>query len=352
MACRRTGRTRRQTLTGIGAGPGGAPATRVRAMRASLLVVVIFAALGGCGGGGGTPPADGPNVADAPPVDPPDATAADASPDAAPCPSLDSCGWLIGYQQEIVGKLSGQREIAPGVTLTRRASIADRTTARNFVESELIAHGYTPEIHQYATNGANVIATLPATSGSGGTIVLGAHFDGVPNSPAAADNATGTAMVLAAARYLATVPERSHPIVFALFDQEEIGLVGSEAFAVKLIADGTVVDAVHNFDMVSFDGDGDEAIELWSPSPSLVTAYHIVADPLGIPIQPVDFEFSDHQSFLDHGFTTVGVCEEFVADDHTPHYHEATDTYDKINFAYLAQVTRIGLTVVIDSATD
>jgi Zn-dependent M28 family amino/carboxypeptidase len=318
-------------------------------MRALPLLVIAVAA--GCGGGSDMPP-DAPPIADGPPIDPPDAPPVDP-PDAAPCPSLDMCGWLVGYQQEIVGKLSGEREITPGVTINRRASNADRTTARTFLRDELTALGYTPELHQYAGNGANVFATLPATiTPSGGAIVLGAHFDGIPTSPAAADNATGTATVMAMARYLPTVADRSHDLILVLFDQEEIGLLGSDAFAQKLLADGTVVDAVHSFDMISFDGDGDEAVELWSPSPSLETAYRAVGDAMGMPIQPVAFMYSDHQSFLDHGFTTVGVCEEYVAMDHTAHYHEPTDTYDKINWAYLSKVTQLALTVVITSATD
>jgi len=319
-----------------------APASAALAAAAALVAVAALAACGGDSPPPGDPDAPGQPTPDAPV----------ATPDAAPCPAIDQCGWLTGYEQDIVGRLSGEREITTGVTLTARASVAQRATARTFLFDELTRLGYAPTLHQYATNGANVIATLPATSGSGGgMIIVGAHFDGVPVGPAAADNATGTAIVLAAARYLATVADRTHPITFAVFDQEEVGLVGSDAYAQALVDDATVVDAVHNFDMVSFDGDQDRAVELWSPSPELETAYRNVASPLGIPIQPVAFQYSDHQSFLDHGFVTVGVSEEFVANDHTPHYHLATDTYDKINFAYLAMVSSLGITVIETAAT-
>ena len=314
-------------------------------MRIAGLLIAV--AVTGCGGGTTPDDPDAPATADARP----DAPAIE-DPDASPCTTPDTC-WLTAYQQEVVGKLSGQREIAPGVTLTRRATSAQRTTARDYLVAELTALGYTPELHAYSANGANVVATLAPTTGTvGGTIVIGGHFDGVPAGPAAADNATGTAVVLAAARHLATVTPRAHPVVLVLFDQEEIGLIGSEAYAQKLIADAVVVDAVHNFDMISWDADHDQAVELWSPSPALETAYRNAASPIGIAIEPVTFVYSDHQSFVEHGFTTVGVSEEYISGDYTPHYHEPTDTYDKVDFAYLATVTRLAFTVITTALAD
>lgn len=314
-----------------------------------LASAYLASALVACGGGG-DPPAD-PDA----PVTAADAARADAaSPtaDAAPCATIDACGWLVDYEQEVVAKLAGAAEIAPGVTIAQRATAVQREAVRTYLEAELVRWGYTPSRHAYAPNGANVIATLPATTGSGATIVVGAHFDSVPIAPGAADNATGTAVVLAAARYLATVPDRTHPITFALFDQEEIGLVGSDAFAQRLVDDATAVAAVHNFDMISYDGDHDQAVELWSPAPALEAAYRAVASARGIAIEPTPFQYSDHQAFLDHGFPAVGVSEEYVNGDHTPHYHKATDTYDKVDFPYLATVSALGITVIAGAATE
>ena len=71
----------------------------------------------------------------------------------------------------------------------------------------------------------------------------------------------------------------------------------------------------------------------------------------GIPIQPVTFDRSDHQAFLDRGMPAVGVGEEFAGGDHTPHYHQATDTYDRVSFEHLATVTHLALSVLEASAT-
>ncbi|MBA3456242.1 MAG: M28 family peptidase, partial [Deltaproteobacteria bacterium] len=159
------------------------------------------------------------------------------------------------------------------------------------------------------------------------------------------------ALVLAAARYLRDLPVRQHPVAFVLFDQEEIGLIGSKAYVQSLVAAQTQVKGAHIFDMLSFDGDGDRAVELWSPSPALEASYQAHGGAAGTPIQPVTFTFSDHQAFLDAGFAAVGIGEEFVAMDHTPHYHKVTDTFAQVSFAHLATVTHLALAVLETDVT-
>jgi hypothetical protein len=292
--------------------------------------------LAACGSSSSKPAADAPIAVDAPP-------------DASTCTPLGACDWLTEYQRRIVGALSGNIDAEPGVRLAHRASTGERNIARRFLLDELTALGYTPRRHDYTSGslaGANVIADLDANAGTGGTIIIGAHFDSVPAGPGAADNATGVAMVLAAARYLREVPTRSHPVTFALFDQEEIGLVGSREYVKTLTP--SAIKGAHVFDMLSFDGDGDHAVELWSPSPALQTAYETHAAAAGTPISSVPFQYSDHQAFLDAGIPATGVGEEFVAMDHTPHYHKATDTFENVSFDHLARVTHLML-VVLDA---
>lgn len=269
------------------------------------------------------------------------------SPDASACTPLSTCDWLDGYQRHIVGALSGAEDIAPGVRLAHRASVEERDAARQFLLDELAALGYSSMRHEYTRGsdvGANVLATLDATTGTGGIIIVGGHFDSVPAGPGAADNATGVAIVLAVARYLRDVPVREHPVVFALFDQEELGLVGSKAYAPALAS--TEVASVHIFDMLSFDGDGDHAVELWSPAPALQAAYEQAGAAAGMPVSSVTFAYSDHQSFIDVGLPATGVGEEFVGNDHTPHYHKATDVFENVSFDHLARVTHLAFTVL------
>ena len=266
--------------------------------------------------------------------------------DAAQCVApVDCATWLEDYESDIVAKLSGEQEISPGVSLTARQSVAERDITRAFLFDELVALGLDAALHTYAT-GANVYATLGATQPDPPVIVMGAHFDGIAGTAAAADDGTGVALVMAAARYLSGLDERRASVTFVLFDEEEIGLIGSQAFAEKLRLDLVDVEAVHIFDMISFDGDGDGAAELWSPDSVLEALYTAAGAARGIPIRVVQFGSSDHASFIGNAFDTVGVSEEFVSGDHTPHYHTPQDTYDKIDFGYLGSITRLVLTVV------
>jgi Zn-dependent M28 family amino/carboxypeptidase len=212
--------------------------------------------------------------------------------------------------------------------------------------NELTSFGYTPERHVYES-GTNVFARLGTSAPGRPVVVLGAHFDGinkVNGMPvrAAADDGTGVALVLAAARWFKDVDCRETDVIFAFFDQEENGLIGSNYFADKLVTDQENVLAVHTFDMISFDGNGDKALELWEPSPALQALYEAAAPPLGSTILLAPhFASSDHKSFLDAGFVATGVGEAFVHGDCTPHYHTADDTYDKVNFEYLRLISRV-----------
>ena len=301
----------------------------------------VLVALAACGGGG----SQGDDTQQ-PMIDAPEAPMIDAPP---PCKALGPCAWLDSYERHIVGVLAGAEEVTPGVKLAHRASVGERNAARQFLLDAFTALGYTAQRQDYNTGmyvGANVVATLEPTTGTGTvpTLIVGAHFDGVPAGPAAADNGTGVAMVMAAARFLRDVEPRQHRIVFALFDQEELGLVGSREY-VKTITNKPDVQA-HIFDMVSYDGDGDHAVELWSPTPSVEALYQAQAAAAGTPVAGVMFDSSDHQAFLEAGIAATGVSEEFAGGDHTPNYHKSTDTYENVQFDHLERVTHLAFAVL------
>ncbi|HEX5062801.1 MAG TPA: M28 family peptidase [Kofleriaceae bacterium] len=275
-----------------------------------------------------------------PMIDAPKAPMIDAAP---VCTPLGTCDWLDSYQRHIVGVLAGVEDISPGVKIAHRESVGERNATRQFLDEAFAALNI-PSQHQNYTSGSNVGANVIGTlDGPGSLIIIGAHFDGVAAGPAAADNATGVAIVLSLARYLRDVP-RTHKIAFALFDQEELGLIGSREY-VKTLTAGDIA-SVHIYDMVSFDGDGDHAVELWSPAPAVEAMYQAKGAVAGMPIQPVTFELSDHQAFVEAALPATGVSEEFVGGDHTPNYHKSTDTYANVQFDHLARVTHLAFAVL------
>lgn len=293
----------------------------------------------GSGCTGGDPGSD-----DGGPGDSDGAVGADALEDGGGCAELPdpSPSWLLEFQDDIVARLSGQTQITAGVSLSDRATVTRRGVTADYLVSVIDGLGLQARRHQYST-GTNVYVELPGDGSLAGWVVFGAHYDTVSGSPGANDNATGVAMVLAAARYLNQVECRRRGAIFALFDQEEVGLIGSAAFAQKLVADGTNVASVHTVDQMGWDADGDRAIELERADTGLYELYAAARQELGvaIPLIATQTGSTDHVSFRAQGFEAVGITEEYVSGDTTPHYHLPGDTYATVSFAYLASTTEL-----------
>lgn len=269
------------------------------------------------------------------------------SPDAAACIApTDASAWLEDYLRERVAKLAGATEIAAGSKIADRESAEGRRLARDYLLGELSALGFEATTHEYAT-GANVVGRLGAgVEGATQWIVLGAHFDGAKASPGANDNASGVAAVLAVARVLRDLPCRKHGVIVAMFDEEEIGLVGSKAFAESLAAEKTDVLAVHTVDQVGWDSDGDRRFELELPTSELLAEYRASAEAVGASVVRTSTDTSDHESFRALGMPAVGITEEYVNRDTSTHAHRATDTADTVDVAYEALAVRLVAHVV------
>jgi hypothetical protein len=261
------------------------------------------------------------------------------------CPPLPdpAPAWMTPLQQDLVARLSGAAELSPGVTLGDRSTPANRAATIAFLQAQLEAGGLPPMLHAYSATGTNVYATVPATLDTTQTVVIGAHFDTVPGSPGANDNATGVAMVTSLGRWLQDLPCRELHVILVLFDEEELGLLGSYAFATFLADQPIDVASVHTIDQMGWDADGDRALELERADAGLYELYE-AAEPLApgpTPLQPTDTGFTDHVSFRELGFAAVGLTEEFVSGDTSPHYHLPSDTFETVSLDYLASSTAL-----------
>ncbi len=76
----------------------------------------------------------------------------------------------------------------------------------------------------------NVIAVLPGSDRSAPAVALMAHYDAVPYSPGASDDAAGTAVALDTAQVMARGPKPKRDVIFLFTDAEELGLLGATAF--------------------------------------------------------------------------------------------------------------------------
>jgi hypothetical protein len=258
----------------------------------------------------------------------------DAALDAVGCDVEIDAPWLSSSLTTWIAQLTS----AP------RATVTQRDAARMYLRDQLAAMGWTPQTHQYAT-GANLYALIPATTGSEQQIVVGAHFDTVASTPGANDNASGTAVVLAIARYLKDTPCRRAPVIVAFFDEEEAGLFGARAFAQLL--DPAQTRAVHTIDQVAYDGDNDRRYELEQPTAALEAEWRAAALPTGVTLATTQTGGTDHVAFRDQGFAAVGLTEEYAGGDTSPFRHQAGDTAATVKMTYLVDAAKLTMRVIL-----
>ncbi len=211
----------------------------------------------------------------------------------------------------------------------RKMGSPQEEQAAEYIQGQFESWGYEVEIQEFdatageADRGAiishNVIATHP---GDDQVIVVGAHMDSVTAGTGAGDNASGVAVVLAAAEVLANV-DTEHTILFVTFGAEETGdPMGSEYFVESLGDDIDNVIAMINVDSVGvgtnmnvyagakiLSGDEDEDhIPDMEGGPTWVRDLALnLADQLGLPFgtTPDDTwggytgSWSDHYAFVE-----------------------------------------------------
>jgi aminopeptidase YwaD len=168
-------------------------------------------------------------------------------------------------------------------------------------------------------------------------VLLTAHFDGVGDhpglrQPGAADNASGVAVVLEAARVLSTaLPEGPHLSV-ALLDAEEVGALGSAHHAAQLR------DAAADPLVLNIDGAGHlqqaAAVEAGGPAQALLAVLDRAGRHTGVPLVagPVA---SDNRRYAAAGRPAAGIGAGMAG------YHSAADIPDRVEPATMTALARL-----------
>ena len=262
---------------------------------------------------------------------------------------------FVPVQQDIVAGLAGGATFQGTEAGTPRSTPAERSAAVAFLEGKIAELGLEPQRHDYRApnihglvdllfapfKGTNLYMVIEATVPEAPYVVVGAHFDSEAGSPGADDNASGVALVYALADELSRLEHRQVNFLLVFFDQEEDDEVGSRVFVDYLLDQQYDLHSAHIADMVGWDSDGDRAVEIQAPGPMLEDLYQEAADLLGTPLHITRGASSDTRPFRAADVPTVGVWEEIAYGDATPHYHLPSDTYETVNFDYLASTTRL-----------
>lgn len=272
------------------------------------------------------------------------------------------------------GKALAERLRSHVVELSKGERNLDLETAARYIEAAL---GPNATSH-YFDSGGRKVRNIELTCPQSSFVVVGAHYDTVPGSPGADDNASGVAALIELAALLGS---EGLPIRFVAFANEEppyfLGPdMGSWSWARRARERGETVRAMLSLEMLGYyrDAPGSQRypppLGLFYPSRADFIAFvgdlgarklvrqaifsfrknarfpsEGVAAPSFIP----GVTWSDHWSFRDHGFSAIMVTD--TAFYRYPHYHLPSDTAEKLDYERLARVT-LGLAAVLKELTN
>lgn len=221
--------------------------------------------------------------------------------------------------------------------------------AEDYLAERLESYGMQAVRQNYSSGATNVFGTLQGSVYPEQYYMICAHYDAVTYY-AADDNASGCATVLEAARLLS---EESFPysVIFAFWDEEEIGLFGSAYYANYAANFGINIDAVINIDMIGWDGNNDGLIEIHTKpvnqSISLANFLQNMNDTYSVGLNPQvknpGATASDHASFWNNGYSAILLIEGYYSNDFNPYYHTTADRISQFNISYFHKSSQLAI---------
>jgi Zn-dependent M28 family amino/carboxypeptidase len=262
-----------------------------------------------------------------------------------------------------------------------RVTADERAHARALLAKRLRDAGLAVAEEPFGDGGVNLIGTIEGRDPKRDAILLSAHYDTVPGSPGADDDGSGVTAVVEAARVLAKA-RLDAPVEVALFDLEELGLVGSahHVTTTRRIAAG------FNLDMVGYscttpgcqvvfpdienclDSEGARDIGVGvaavadAQSGALLDTFVRARDEL-VPQLYLgtgrlaghgecldDTRRSDHAPYWDAGTPVVFLTD--TANFRNPNYHQPSDRLESVDFTQVADVSRalVAAVAALDAA--
>ena len=261
---------------------------------------------------------------------------------------------LVYFVRELSGDVQTTVGGSTVTILSRNKFQPGNTTAQNYIQQKLNSYGLTTTIHSFSASGKNIIGTQLGNEFPNQKFIICAHYDDMPSgttAPGADDNASGTAAVIEAARVLS---QHSFPftILYALWDEEEQGLIGSDYYATQAASAGDSILGVVNLDMIAWDSNNDGicnihtdnvgiTMEIYDKMVEINSLYGIGLNIVEVfPAQP----YSDHESFLSNGYAAVLLIED--DNDFHQYYHTVNDKIMYFNQPYYYKNSKLAIATI------
>jgi hypothetical protein len=279
---------------------------------------------------------------------------------------------LEGYSVDIP-VIRIKKEVADAILSKSNATIASlekklNETKKPYSFSVNVKVNGKTEILRELAGTRNVMMLLPGEDPKmkNEYIILGAHFDhlgmGGPGSGSRAldtigihhgadDNASGVAMMLELAEKFAKTPgSHKRSIICLSFSGEEEGLLGSKHFVDDPCIDLSKVDAMINMDMVGrLNETNNMEIGGVGTATGLKELVYANSDTsiIKLTLSPEGYGPSDHSSFYGKNIPVLFYFTGGHMDYHTP-----TDTWEKINYKGMVEISALIFKVAEALAND
>jgi Zn-dependent M28 family amino/carboxypeptidase len=257
-----------------------------------------------------------------------------------------------------------------------RPTKEDKEKTINYIFKALTDVGIEGTRHEFTVDFVNGTLTNIHALKKGKTdkrIIVAGHYDTVPQSPGADDNASAVAVLVELAHLLKATAPLNCDVELVSYDAEEIGCVGSWYHAKQLKDKKVDIVCMLCMDLVGYYSDADNSQNY--PVSGMSLLYGTKGDFLAMIGRPEDAKLiadaqkafresttlkilslpapkgletllsrSDHSHFWKEGYPALFFTD--TADFRNMNYHKKTDTWDTLDYDRLAQVP-VGLYHII-----
>ena len=239
--------------------------------------------------------------------------------------------------------------------------------AAQYIEKEFLKTGLDVKEDHFEWEGKsykNIVAEKRGITSPLRVLILGAHYDTVPGSPGADDNASAVALLLEVARNIQAVPLGSTVRLIA-FSLEEYDYGGSAHYVEGLKKGGEEILGMISVEMVGFTAPRQDYPPYLNPKhyPNVGDFIAIIGNerskellekvcqsfktnsprlPLELLVVPGNGEameearLSDHSPFWDQGLSALMVTDTGFL--RNPNYHLSSDRIETLNFEFMQKV--------------
>ena len=255
-----------------------------------------------------------------------------------------------------------------------------RSRYMNHVDNDLAADYLMDRLESYGLNVSNqyYLSYRNLISGKGRNLyaeklgsefpeqkyIICAHYDSYAensDAPGADDNASGTAVVIEAARILSNI-DTKYTVVFALWDEEELGMIGSQYYALLAYGNQEQILGVINMDMIAYDSDNDYRCDVhvndignsyWLKDKMVeINDRHSLG--LDIDVQIFGTMDSDQSSFWNRNYSAILLIEDYKANltrlvnDFNYWYHTMYDQLFAFNKEYYHAMAKLAVGTITE----